>query len=59
MRALLRNLIEKTRRLSGSGAERNAHLELLQPIERSSSSTASSEGCATHLLAAPPEPGVA
>jgi hypothetical protein len=29
MRALLRNLIEKTRRLSGSGAERNAHLELL------------------------------
>jgi hypothetical protein len=28
MRAMLRNLIEKTRRLSGVGAERNAHLEL-------------------------------
>jgi len=26
----MRNLIEKVRRLSGSGAERNAHLELLQ-----------------------------
>jgi hypothetical protein len=29
MRALMRNLIEKARRLSGSGAERNAQLELL------------------------------
>ena len=28
MRALVRNLIEKARRLSGVGAERNAHLEV-------------------------------
>ena len=28
MRALMRNLIEKGRRLSGTGAERNAHMEI-------------------------------
>ncbi len=30
MRALMRNLIDKSRRLSGAGAERNAHLEVHQ-----------------------------
>jgi hypothetical protein len=28
MRAMMRNLIEKARRLSGAGAVRNAHLEV-------------------------------
>jgi hypothetical protein len=28
MRAMMRNLIEKARRLTGSGAVRNAHLEV-------------------------------
>jgi hypothetical protein len=30
MRALMRKLIEKSRRLSGTGAERNAHMEVVR-----------------------------
>ncbi|HEY5025512.1 MAG TPA: hypothetical protein VII76_11100 [Acidimicrobiales bacterium] len=30
MRAMMRNLIEKSRRLGGSGAARNAHMEIVQ-----------------------------
>ncbi len=30
MRALMRDLIEKGRRLSGAGAERNARMEIVQ-----------------------------
>jgi hypothetical protein len=34
MRAMMRNLIERARRLSGAGAVRNAHLEI-EHINRS------------------------